>query len=143
MDRATPTSGEVSCFQCRRTSCRKIRGRRCVGDVRAGPPFPYLRWTGPLLSSVARVRARRSRSAGSGDRTSTAPPVDRVREREPGGVQELALEPVAAGRAVLGVAGDRVADRQQVRADLVRAARSRAARAAACRAAARARPRSG
>ena len=87
--------------------------------VRAGPPFPYLRWTGP--PPLARSSAA-ARSAGSGDATSTASPRDRMREREPGRVQELALQPVAAGAAVLRVAGDRVADRQQVRADLVRAA---------------------
>ena len=37
-------------------------------------------------------------------------------------MQELALEPVAAGVAVARVAGDRVADRGEVGADLVRAA---------------------
>ena len=37
-------------------------------------------------------------------------------------MQELALEAVAAGVAVAGVAGDRMADRGEVGADLVRAA---------------------
>jgi hypothetical protein len=45
-----------------------------------------------------------------------------MREREPRRVQELAPQPVAPRRAVLRVAGDRMADREQVRADLVRAA---------------------
>src|SRR3712207_8449599 len=52
---------------------------------------------------------------------------DRVREREVLGVQELALEAVA-GDAVLRVAEDGMADRLQVRADLVRAARLEADR---------------
>ena len=99
----------------------RYRGRRALGLVRVGPPFPYLRWTGPLHPPPP-ARSAAARSAGSGERTSTGSPVDRVREREPRGVQELAREPVAAGRAVLRVARDRVADRQQVRADLVRAA---------------------
>ena len=42
-------------------------------------------------------------------------------EGEPRRVEELALEPVAAGVAVVGIAGHRIADRQQVRADLMRA----------------------
>ena len=46
-----------------------------------------------------------------------------MREREPRRVQELALEPVAAGAAVLRVARDRVPDGLHVRADLMRAAR--------------------
>src|SRR4051794_25083240 len=46
----------------------------------------------------------------------------RVREGEPGGVQELALEAEQARRAVLGVTGDRVADGLQVHPDLMGAA---------------------
>ena len=46
----------------------------------------------------------------------------RMVEREPRGVEELPAQAVAVRLAVLGVADDRVADRQQVRADLMRAA---------------------
>ena len=54
-------------------------------------------------------------------------------ERQPRRVQELAGEAVAPRVAVLGVAGDRMADRQQVRADLVRPAGLQPSPAAACR----------
>src|SRR5438128_11872465 len=46
---------------------------------------------------------------------------DRMRERQPRGVQELALQVQVARTAVDGVAGDREVDRRQVHADLVRA----------------------
>ena len=66
---------------------------RCVGLLRAGPPFPYLRWTGPPSSARSSAAAR---SAGSGERDVDRRAGDRMREREPRGVQELALQPVAA-----------------------------------------------
>src|SRR5204863_109907 len=47
---------------------------------------------------------------------------DRVREREPRGVEELALEAEVAGTAVHRIARDREADRLEMDADLVRAA---------------------
>src|SRR5262249_61339647 len=50
----------------------------------------------------------------------------RVRERQPGGVQELALEPVAFARPVLRVSHDRMADRREVHSDLMRAPRLQA-----------------
>ena len=114
--------GRGGTVQCRRTSRARSAAERALGLVRAGPPFPYLRWTGPPLppprcerrGEVVRQRRARRRPRA---------PVTGMREREPRGVQELAREPVAARRAVLGVAGDRMPDRQQVRADLVRAAR--------------------
>ena len=75
---------------------------------RAGPPFPYLRWAGSPSwpagrSSGAALRASGalSSSFSSGRREvvraaartgRSASPVHRVREREPRGVQELALE---------------------------------------------------
>ena len=86
-------------------------------------------------SAAARSSAAR-RSAGSGELTSTGAAGHRMREGQPRGVQELALEAEAARRAVLGVARDGMADRLQVRADLVRApglqahAQQRRARAA-------------
>jgi hypothetical protein len=45
----------------------------------------------------------------------------RVIECKPGRMQELALEAVPAARAVLGIAGDRVADGGEVDPDLMRA----------------------
>ena len=45
----------------------------------------------------------------------------RVREPEPPGVQELALEPEVACHAVDGIAAHREADRLEMDADLVRA----------------------
>ena len=99
--------------------------------------------TAPRCGSLAAARrARPARSCGSGELTSTGSPVDRVREGQPRGVQELALEAQRPGRAVLGVAGDRVADRPQVRADLVRAAGLQAHAQQRRRAAAPARSRS-
>ena len=63
-----------------------------------------------------------ARSSGSGEIDVDRLPAHRMREGEARGVQELALEPEAPGRAVVGVAGDRVADRLEVGADLVGAA---------------------
>ena len=73
----------------------------------------------PRFSEACRSAA--ARSAGSGERTSTASPRDGMLEGQVLGVQELALEPEHAGAAVLRVAGHGVVDRLQVRADLVRA----------------------
>src|SRR4051794_27564687 len=104
------------------------------GPVRAGPPFPYLRWSGPQSCGGGGAAppppplGGRGRGAGGGG-AGGAPPAasqrrgqilrerradvdplagDRVVEREPLRVQELALEAEAAGVAVLGVARHRM-----------------------------------
>ena len=120
------------------------RARRSVG-FRAGSRFESSlaqdsRSRPGAAGRCARCSSAASRSSGSGEATSIARAGDRVRERQPRGVQELALEARAApGAAVLGVAHDRVADRLQVRRGSGACGRSRGARAAAWRSAARAR----
>ena len=100
---------------------------------RAEPPFPYLRWLGshhrrggfgraapPSFSGPRRARAPWRGRSGSGERTSISLAGDRMREREPRGVQELALEAVdAPGPPYCGSPQHRVADRRHVDADLV------------------------
>ena len=93
-----------------------------MGVVRAGPPFPYLRWTGPLFTPAASIERgtqivrQRSRSRRAGA------PVTGCGNASRAACRNWRPQPVPAGRAVLGVTGDRMADREQVRADLVRAA---------------------
>ena len=131
-----PPGVVVVCLGRGRDESRSLAARSASAQLRwgwCGPALPSPTSGGPARSHsrAAPAPRRGRRAAASGRRRGS--PVTGMREREPRGVQELALEAVAARRAVLGVAGDRMADRQQVRADLVRAARSRAARAAACR----------
>ena len=76
-------------------------------------------------AALRRPRAASSaaaRSAGSSEAKLSALAARRVGEGEPVGVQELALEAVALLAAVGRVAGQRVADRGEVGADLVGAA---------------------
>src|SRR6478609_1314834 len=111
------------------TSLRKFAQAPSFQAVRAGPPFPYLRWSGPCNTASGAARMGRPtalKDAGEvfGERRADVDALarDGVVEREPLGVQELALEAERAGVAVLGIARHRVADRLQVGADLVRAA---------------------
>ena len=69
-----------------------------------------------------RPRAPPARSGGSSEAKLEPLAAHRMGEGEPVGVQELALEPVAAVAAVGRVAEQRVADRGEVGADLVGAA---------------------
>jgi hypothetical protein len=80
---------------------RKIQRSGALGLVRAGPPFPYLRWTGPPPSARSSAAAR---SGGSGEETSTAAPV------------------TGCGKASRAACRNWMPDREQVRSDLVRAA---------------------
>ena len=79
-----------------------------------------------LRTPSARRCSAPCRSAGSGELDLDALARERVVEGQAGGVQELALQAEQAGRAVLGVAAHRVADRLQVDADLVGAPRVQA-----------------
>ncbi len=113
------------------TSGGLIRDVGLAGRPLDGPPRRTLR------SYPASASARTS-SSGSGERDVDRLAARGMREGQPRRVQELAAQPVEAGRAVVGVAADRVADRLQVDADLVRAAglqahaqQRRAARSAA------------
>ena len=69
------------------TSLRKFSAGS-VRPMRAGPPFPYLRWTGPLLQP-ARVAARRAAAS----ETSTGSPVTGWAKARRVGVEELARQP--------------------------------------------------
>ena len=85
--------------------------------MRAGPPFPYLRWTGPLFPS-ARCRSLGQRRADVDRRSRHRMRGRRAARR--GGTG--ARSPSRPARPYSRVAGDRMADGQQVGADLVRAA---------------------
>ena len=63
-----------------------------------------------------------TRSPGSGEDTSTAAPGDRVRERQPARVQELALQAEPPGVPYCRSPAHRMADRRHVHADLMGAA---------------------
>src|SRR4051812_16788745 len=116
------------------TSVRKFGAAAPFEGVRAGPPFPYLRWSGPCIPEWGgqdgpprSVLPRALEGAGEVGRKRRGDVDDllrdRVREGQARGVEELALEAEEAGAAVLGVPGDGMPDRLEVRADLVRAAR--------------------
>ena len=94
------------------------------GAVRAGPPFPYLRWSGPS-PAWRRPEAALPRGppavGARADPTSMRSPVTGCANASRSACRNWRSSPWRAGAAVLGVAGHRVADRQQVRADLVRA----------------------
>ena len=85
---------------------------------------PWYRTVEPAcrLSGAARASAA-TRSAGSSERDVDLGQRQRMREREPPRVQELALEAEVARDAVDGIAADRQADRLEMDADLVRPAR--------------------
>src|SRR3712207_4830188 len=73
----------------------------------------------PLPSPFPRSSQRRSQVVRQRRLEPHLLPAERMREREARAVQELALEPMASSVAVARVAGDRMADRREVRADLV------------------------
>ena len=93
------------------------RCSRAAASTRSRSP------TGPTLW-ITRRRPRRAPPRGprgSGELTSTGAPVTGCAKARRAACRNWRSSPRRPGVAVLGVAGDRVADRLQVRADLVRA----------------------
>ena len=111
-----PPHGGTDPSQCRRTGSRKFAARGRVPDDCG----PALRSLSPGVRPAFRPRQRGGEVGGQRRAHVDRLAAGRMREREPRRVQELAPQPVPAGAAVLRVAGDGMADREQVRADLVR-----------------------
>src|SRR3954471_10887546 len=85
-----------------RPDCSKFPAPAPFDRMRAGPPFPYLRWTGPPLTRGGPLQrggeVRRQRRAHV-DRLAG----DGMGEREPLRVQELAVQAEHAGAPVLRI----------------------------------------
>ena len=95
-----------------------VRGTRRLAASRAARP-------------LRRAASAAARSGGSGERDVDRRAGDRMREREPGGVQELARQPEQRRPSVLGVPRDGCPIACRCDADLVRAPGLERARAAA------------